>query len=198
MPVKNGFLTSEFYITLIVQIVGVMAALGYLTPEVAETWQKAAVQIGGLIAQVVSAAYYAWGRQNIKAATAKECLEPGEPKKPKGVEVVSVSLIVLALAVSCTMHQGAVPFDKMTPMDKASFFTSLYNKQYDNYLEVATQPGTLSEDQKTILRKKKALLEKVYPMIEAYADYVAAGVAPGAEKEQAIIKLLDDLAAMTQ
>lgn len=197
MPVKNGFLTSEFYVTLIVQIVGVLAALGYLSPDAADIWEKAAVQIGGLLAQVVSAAYYNWSRKNVKISSActPEVSRETTPKKP-GIEIIGVSLIALAFAASCTYNTGAVPYSSMTPKEKASFFMSVYNKQYDNYVDVFTKPGELTDEQKEIMRKKRDLLGKVYPLIANYADYVAAGTVPSADKEQAIIKLLDQLATM--
>ena len=72
MRVKNGFLTSEFWIILVGQIVGMAAALGYLSPEDAETWQKASVQLGGLLAQVAGGIYYTFTRQKVKVEAGKD------------------------------------------------------------------------------------------------------------------------------
>lgn len=82
MNVKNGFLTSEFWISLLVQIVSIAALTGYISPEDADKWQRAAVQIGGLIAMVVSAAFYNKSREKVKvsnaqAQAAEECIETG-------------------------------------------------------------------------------------------------------------------------
>lgn len=222
MGVKNGFLTSEFWVTLIVQVVALLAALGYLTPEETETWQKVAVQLGGLFAQVASGVYYAFTRKVVKVAAAEnECLEP-EPinSKPIGAQrrktageiiaekkaglanqpapvgskmSVLALLLTFGLLANCAYNVPLKTVDQMDPHQKAGFFLSIYNKEFDNYIEVAKRPD-LTEDQKVILRKKKAALTKVYPMIETYADYVKAGALPSKEKEDAIVDLLDKIA----
>lgn len=221
MGVKNGFLTSEFWVTLTVQVVALLAALGYLTPEETETWQKVAVQIGGLIAQVASGIYYAFTRKTVKiAATECECYNlPPEPEPQAGIkrtktagEIIAekkaaaikkpapvgskMSIVALLLSfgliANCTMDVPLKTIDEMSPKQKAAFMMSVYNSEYDNYLYVSTRDN-LTEDQKVILRKKKAALTKVYPLIESYSDYIAAGALPSEAKEKAIINLLDEI-----
>jgi len=57
-PVKPGWQTTEFWVTLIVQLVGLVAALGYIVPEQASALSQAAVQIGGAISMVAAAFGY--------------------------------------------------------------------------------------------------------------------------------------------
>jgi hypothetical protein len=189
MEVKPGFLTSEFWMTLIVQVVGVAAAMGYLNPDEAAAWQNLAVQLGGLVAQVVSMVFYSISRKNVKvqASITEEACECKD-KRPSGVSVLSVLLCLAFL--SCTANVPLVPVDEMPPEQKSGFFMSLYNREYKDYLSAAARTG-LTEEQKTVLREKKDLLSRVYPMIETYSDYVAAGAMPDKATEEAIMQLLN-------
>lgn len=115
------------------------------------------------------------------------------------VAVMVAAMLVLLYVSGCTATMGmnnVKPLSEMTPKEKSSFFMSVYNKEYDNYLDVYTSPSGLSEEQKTVLRKKKAILTEVYPYIEKYSDYVAAGVTPDKAKEEIIIRLLDEVGNM--
>lgn len=205
MVVKNGFLTSEFWINLLVQIVGVMALLGYLTPAESENWQKVAVQVGGLIAQCASAVYYTSVRKSVKVAASESecaCMEAEALRKPvapvdkKGMTVMA-ALLCVGLLANCTYNVPLKTVDQMEPKQKAGFFLSIYNKEFDNYKAVAARPD-LTEEQRVMLRKKKEALVKVYPMIETYADYVAAGAMPSKASEEAIIKLLDEIGSYVE
>lgn len=70
MEPKVGLHTTEFWVTLGVQIVSILSVLGWLTPEDADKYSKAAVQVGGLIAMIVSAAYYSSNRARVKSSRA--------------------------------------------------------------------------------------------------------------------------------
>lgn len=110
--------------------------------------------------------------------------------------VMIVAMLAILWMAGCTATMGinsVKPISEMTPKEKSSFFMSVYNKEYDNYLDVYTAPGELSEEQKTVLRKKKEILTKVYPYIEQYSDYVAAGAEPSKATEENIIRLLDEV-----
>lgn len=194
MEVKPGFLTSEFWVTLIVQVVGMAATMGYLNPDEAEAWQKLAVQLGGLIAQVVSMIFYSIGRKNVKVqASMTEEACGCQEKKPGPGEVSVLSVFLCIALLSCTANIPLVPVDEMPPEQKAGFFMSFYNREYNDYLAVA-QRTELTEEQRVILRKKKIILTRVYPMIENYSDYVAAGAIPSQASEAAIMELLNQAA----
>jgi hypothetical protein len=228
MTVKNGFLTSEFWANFCVQLVGVLALLGYLSPDDADNWQKVSVQLGGLFAQCASAIYYAYIRKDVKnKASECECmnapadevfhvkqsadvptqrgLTAGEiiaQKKaammkggpaPVGSKMSVLALLLcFGLVTNCTYNAPLKTVDQMEPQQKAAFFMSVYNKEFENYKAQVARPD-LTEGQRAVLREKKAVLAEVYPLIETYSDYVAAGVLPGKATEEAIIGLLDEI-----
>lgn len=137
----------------------------------------------------------------------------------------NLSVLVLVLAVvfllaGCPDTNIKTP-DEMTPKEKAAFFLSMYNKQFDGYLETVIDPGlppaeraslkesvkngevlpaekfnpNLTDEQWDILETKKEIMTEVYPLISLYTSYAESGSVPSAETEQQIIGLLDRLAA---
>ena len=58
IPAKPGYKTTEFWITITVQLVGLVAVLGYVTPEQSSAISQAAVQIGGAVSMVAAAFGY--------------------------------------------------------------------------------------------------------------------------------------------
>lgn len=67
---KPGVKSTEFYVTVGVQIIGVILALGVVTPEQADTLTQAITQGGGIVAMLISAFAYNKGRSTVKAAEA--------------------------------------------------------------------------------------------------------------------------------
>ena len=59
---KTGYKTTEFWVTVLIQIVGLIAALGYLTPEQSSTLVQAVTQIGGVAAMVAGQFGYSLSR----------------------------------------------------------------------------------------------------------------------------------------
>ena len=80
MPQKPGWQTSEFWVTVAVQVVGLMAAAGIFSTEQANQWQRACEMAGGLIAMIVSNIAYAQSRAKVKSAESQKtpdiCVEP--------------------------------------------------------------------------------------------------------------------------
>ena len=64
---KPGHKTTEFWVTIFIQIVGLVAALGYLTPEQSSTIVEAITQLGGIVAMVAAQFGY-----NLSRGTAKK------------------------------------------------------------------------------------------------------------------------------
>ena len=58
MTEKPGYKTTEFWVTVMLQIIGLTAALGYITPEQAEVLSDANVQLGGIVMMVAGAFGY--------------------------------------------------------------------------------------------------------------------------------------------
>ena len=69
--VKSGFKSSEFYIALINNLVGIAVVLGYLTPVQADDFNKAVVSIIGSAMIIFSTVVYIWSRLNLKSAAIK-------------------------------------------------------------------------------------------------------------------------------
>ncbi len=101
-------------------------------------------------------------------------------------KVMAVMVLVLTL-VSCAALQSigitVKPYSEMTPKEKMIFLYKSYNKQYDDYKVQAVKPN-LTEPEKVVLRGRKELLTKVYPLIQAADLAVVEGKPfdPGAEK----------------
>lgn len=68
---KPGFKTTEFYVTIVCQFIGMLATTGVLTPEGAEMWTQVAIQAGGLATMVLSAAGYTTSRGKAKQGGAQ-------------------------------------------------------------------------------------------------------------------------------
>lgn len=83
----------------------------------------------------------------------------------------------------------------MTPKEKSIWMLSVYNSQYEDYKVQAIRTD-LTEAQKEILRKKKEILTKVYPMISIYTGYASNGVIPEKELETTIVSNLETLLSM--
>lgn len=107
---------------------------------------------------------------------------------------IALAIILVLFLVACA-GQDVKPVSEMTPKEKATWMLSMYNKQYDDYLVVAAKPD-LTEAQKEVLRKKKKIMQEVYPLIELYSSYVEAGSVPTKETEAQIINYLNELATL--
>ena len=59
---KPGYRTTEFWVTVLIQVVGLVAALGFLTPEQADTLSQALTQLGGIVVMVAGQFGYSLSR----------------------------------------------------------------------------------------------------------------------------------------
>ena len=66
MESKPGYLTTEFWVTILAQLVGISATAGVFTPEQASALNQAIPQLGGLVVMVGSAFGYAIARGRAK------------------------------------------------------------------------------------------------------------------------------------
>ena len=64
---KAGIRTTEFWATLVAQLVGIAALLGWLTPDQASEVQAGATAVAGGLLQGLSAFGYAQSRGTAKA-----------------------------------------------------------------------------------------------------------------------------------
>ncbi|MGD9156814.1 MAG: hypothetical protein PVG39_00270 [Desulfobacteraceae bacterium] len=118
-----------------------------------------------------------------------------------------VMFITMVFLFGCPMMPtGAKSVSQMTPKEKVTWMYGVYNSQYADYQSMTghiwddtsetwkkTSSPTLSEDQKEILRKRKEILTRVYPIIKLYDSMLNSGAVPDRETEQKIIDLLNGL-----
>lgn len=107
-------------------------------------------------------------------------------------------MVLLFFMVGCAkffaLPEGAVPWEQMSPKDKAYVFNSTYNHLAEDYKYQATMPN-LSEAQKDLLKSKWAVMKEVYPLIVTYSNIANTGGIPSPESEQAILMFLNQLGA---
>lgn len=111
--------------------------------------------------------------------------------------VVFITLaLALAVSFSCIPQAGKgqaiKPLSEMTPKEKAIWMMSVYSAQAEDYKRMVKRPD-LTNDQKAILRNKKDVAKKLWPLINTYRTYVNAGAVPTQEVEAEIIDLINDL-----
>lgn len=63
---KSGFQSSEFYLALINNIVGILVILGYVSPQEADQVGRAVSQVIGGVVVIASTVIYVWGRIKLK------------------------------------------------------------------------------------------------------------------------------------
>lgn len=106
-------------------------------------------------------------------------------------KLVSLCMIFSFLLVAGCATTSIV----MTPKTKAAMILATYNVQAEQTKAMSNRTD-LTEAQKEVVRKKKAIIEKLDPLIKSYGLVVQAGGTPSAEDEQAIYDLIDDLATI--
>jgi len=109
-----------------------------------------------------------------------------------------IVFILLAFVCGC----GAMGVDgdlkswgEMGSKEKATFLMSVYNKQYDAYMQLYAKEDRTEADNQ-FLRDKKSALEAVYPYIDTYAQFAESGTIPPAAVEQAAIEAVGKLLNM--
>ena len=69
---KPGWKTSEFWVTIAVQLAGVLATMGIFTPDQSDAMTEAITQIGGIVAMLASAFGYSISRGVAKRDTSNK------------------------------------------------------------------------------------------------------------------------------
>lgn len=103
-----------------------------------------------------------------------------------------LGFFLLLFVISCVGQQVATGVQ--TPKQKAAFFMSVYNAQYNDYLLASTQPN-LTDEQKSVLVNKKKVLTEVYDPIKLYDFYAVQGQIPPTTLEILITQKLNELGA---
>ena len=108
-----------------------------------------------------------------------------------------ILLIILAFLAGCiTLNVNKPkPISEMTPKERGAWFLGVYNSQDKDYRNMVGRLD-LTNDQKKVLRDKKKIMTKVYPMIKTYNTYIDSGAVPTKEVEDQIIQLINDLTGL--
>lgn len=64
--IKQGYKTTEFWLTMVQSIAGIAVTIGVFTPDVADTLVKAVTSIVGGVVAIVSVVSYIRGRTEVK------------------------------------------------------------------------------------------------------------------------------------
>lgn len=103
METKPGLKTTEFWITIVAKLAGLLAAFGFFTPEQVDAITQASVQLGGVIVMMLAAFGY-----SVSRGQAKKGMKPDDPQVPvpgltSGVNgsagFITMRLLVLVLAM---------------------------------------------------------------------------------------------------
>lgn len=111
----------------------------------------------------------------------------------RAVQIIGLVVIAAFFLGACATLKGTKAFTDMSPKEKVTYFMATYNKIYDNTMKMATNPNA-TDLQKQMVKYKKELLTKVWPMIKAYDFYVSQGMPIDPKAEQEILDMLDKLA----
>ena len=107
------------------------------------------------------------------------------------IDVVISIIIALSLSLSCSqMLSEAKPFNRMTTKEKAVYLMSMYNKQYDEYLNLYKK-GNYSEAEVKVLQTKHKFLKELHPYIGLYVSYADSGQLPPEEVERKLIAIIN-------
>lgn len=71
MPSSAGWKSTEFWVTVVIQIVGLLGLAGVFTPEQSEKWVKVVEAAGGVLAMAFSSVGYSMSRAKVKAQESK-------------------------------------------------------------------------------------------------------------------------------
>lgn len=101
------------------------------------------------------------------------------------------------------VEDGTKPLTELTAQQKSIMMFDMYNTEYTSYMiktgyakdqlgtwEKTSQPE-LTDDERSILQKKRMILVEVYPLIKMYDNYSKNGAQVNPELEAQIFSLLD-------
>ena len=116
----------------------------------------------------------------------------GDKGMRRKLSTAGLCILTAAFILSCTANMTMKPWSEQTPKDRLTWMMGIYNAQDRDYRSMAEMPN-LTAAQKSVLQNKKAVMLKVYPLIDAYRITVNAGGTPDQATEQAILNLLNQL-----
>lgn len=118
-------------------------------------------------------------------------------RRLRKAEYMLLALCLVVFLISCVTNQdkGLKSFSDMSHKERATWMMGIYNSQARDYKAMVARTD-LSNEQKDILRKKKAVMEQVYPMIKTYTTYIDTGAIPTKQVEDEILQLINNLTSL--
>lgn len=109
------------------------------------------------------------------------------------ITTIHILILFFAAALFSCAGLNLKTWSDRSPQEKAYSIMALYNQQYKDTMSMALTGDALTEEQKEVVRAKKKILTKVYPLIMAYVEYVDHGTVPSVEMETMILNYLNQL-----
>ena len=103
---------------------------------------------------------------------------------------IVVAVTLLAFTFSCTPM--VKPFADWSPKQKAVYFMKVYNAQYNDTMLMANMANA-TEAQKKVVRAKKEVLSRIYPLMIVYVGTVNTGGVPSSGAETQLLALINEL-----
>ena len=118
---------------------------------------------------------------------------PTNPPASGGPGVLKCLFIIVLCAafVSCATL-GLKSWSDRTPKEKSLAFMQFYNSEYRDTMALATSPQ-ITPAQKELVKAKKAVLGKLYPLIQGYDDLLVNGKIPSLDLENQILGLINQM-----
>jgi hypothetical protein len=108
-------------------------------------------------------------------------------------------VLLLVLVAGCaTVNVRPMPTDntaKLSTTGKAAMVLAAYNAQALSTKNMSNRPG-LTDAQKDLVRRKKAILVRMDPKVKAFGLIVKGGGVPSTSDEQELYSFIDELAAL--
>lgn len=182
---KAGYKTTEFWVTIVIQFMGILATMGYLTPEQSDAVTQGLIQLGGLVAMVASAFGYNIARGNAKKSNGQS----------GGCELLFVMLLFALVGFmiqfqGCTKNLQLQDPRTMSVQDLRLVATKTYNDMYDYHVMKSGMAG-LTQQEKETLNELKWGLAAVRGPLREFQLLVDGGMNPSVELRTKILLFLD-------
>lgn len=105
-------------------------------------------------------------------------------------------ILILFIAIIMMSCAGANTNTNLTPKQDVTIMMETYNAQYDDVYSVMTNPAS-TPAQKDIARQKKAILSKIWPLLNAYSVLISKGGVPTEQDTLAITTLINQLTSLS-
>ena len=114
----------------------------------------------------------------------------------------------MALALMAFIVTAIGCIQTMSPKKQLTMFYGTYNSQYTQYMTATgytmnengewkkTFFPAYTDDERKMLRKKKAILEQMYPLVKVYDSMVVGATPYSSATEQELLNLIDQLAEL--